>query len=654
MVRNQISSRCIGSKGRHALAIQFVGAVRSRFEVTARIIAALDWLCWLVFCGGMCLLPAICSAQQPARSVMVLSPAEASLPWFATMAATVRKSIRAGTPEPLAVFVENLDLAAFSGSDYQDALEAFLREKYRGKDIGVIIAIGPAPLRFLLRARPRLWSDVPVIFSVVDEDVPAQLRLPPDVTGRTIRLSPKDMVATARAIVPELSGVALVGDPFSQDGFRRHFLQELPGVSAGLDIIDLTGWPMGKLKERVAALPARTAILYTNIYKDGAGVNFVPREALETIAEVANSPIVIDTETFVGYGGVGGFVAGPVSIGEDAAKVALRILRGEKTSEIPVQPTGDLTRPTFDWRQLQRWGVSEAALPPGSDIRYREPSAWERYRWQIMSVAAALVVQGMVISLLLIERRRRLAAELESRGRFLEVVHLNRTAAAGALSASIAHELNQPLGAILSNADAAEMLLDSNPSEIKPIREILSDIRLANQRASEILQRVGTLLKRRPSEAQEFDLTDAIAEAMRIVSPEAQKRSVTLAIDGIKQPLLVNADRVHLQQVLMNLVINGMDAMAGARPGAANINVEVALNDGAEAVVSVVDQGIGIPAEKLKVIFDTFYTTKEQGTGLGLSIAQRIIETYGGRIWAENRAAGGAVFRFTLPLARPA
>jgi ABC-type uncharacterized transport system substrate-binding protein len=321
---------------------------------------------------------------------MILSPAEATLPWYATMAATIRMSLRAGTAEPLAVYVENLDLVAFPDSDYQDALETFLHEKYHAKDIRVIIAIGPASLRFLLRARSRLWSDVPVIFSVVDEDAPAQLRLPPDVTGRTIRLSPNDMVATARAVVPDLNGVALVGDPFAQDSFRRHFLDELPAVAAGPNIVDLTGLPMVELKQRVATLPERTAILYTNIYRDGAGVNYVPREALETIAEVANRPIVVDTETFVGYGAVGGFVAGPVSIGEDATKVALRILGGERTSEIPVQPTGDLTRPIFDWRQLKRWGVNESRLPRASEIRFREPSAWERYHWQIAGMRLLL------------------------------------------------------------------------------------------------------------------------------------------------------------------------------------------------------------------------------------------------------------------------
>src|SRR6516162_6422203 len=116
---------------------------------------------------------------------------------------------------------------------------------------------------------------------------------------------------------------------------------------------------MDDVKRRVAALPEKTAILYTNIYQDGAGVNFAPRNALTTIAELANRPIIIDTETFIGFGPVGGFVADPGSIGVDAADVALRVLGGESVSKIPIQPDNNRTKPIFDWRQLQRWGVSE-------------------------------------------------------------------------------------------------------------------------------------------------------------------------------------------------------------------------------------------------------------------------------------------------------
>ena len=138
---------------------------------------------------------------------------------------------------------------------------------------------------------------------------------------------------------------------------------------------------------------------------------------------------------------------------------------------------------------------------------------------------------------------------------------------------------------------------------------------------------------------------------MRILHPEAGARGVVLDLTLTTAALRVRADEVHLQQVIMNLVINGMDAMLHVVPGLRKMTLETALNGSAQAEVSVLDSGTGIPKDKLNEVFETFFSTKPQGTGLGLSIARTIVETYGGRIWAENRASGGAVFRFTLPLA---
>jgi C4-dicarboxylate-specific signal transduction histidine kinase len=234
----------------------------------------------------------------------------------------------------------------------------------------------------------------------------------------------------------------------------------------------------------------------------------------------------------------------------------------------------------------------------------------------------------------------------------LEVIHLNRTAGAGVLSASIAHELNQPLGAIQSNADAAEILLATNPPDVDQMRDVLADIRSANQRAAEIIQNVRKLLKQRTGdEAQVFDLNDAITDAVRILDPEARKRGVLLGTTGTSMPLQVRADRVHLEQVVLNLALNGMDAMSGVVADLRKLTIEIVLASEGKAEVSVADSGVGVPKEKLDEVFHTFYTTKQQGAGLGLSVARTIVETYGGKIWAENRTEGGSVFRFVLPLA---
>ncbi len=596
------------------------------------------------------------AAEAVPRSVLIFDQSEPNSQWGIGFRAGLVATLGADAARPISIYSEVLDLAQFNSKEYEELQRTYLREKYRDKPIGVIVVHGASALDLLLRLRTELWSTVPVIFGVVDEVTAARLHLPPDVTGTILRLRLSDLVAAARALVPNLKRIALVGDPFERQPFRKQYAQELPQFAKELEIIDLSGLSLAEIKERVAALPDDTAIIYTSIYVDGAGVTYIPPDPLGRVAEAANRPIVGDAEPLIGHGSTGGFVVISNPIGQASARLASRILNGEKVSDIPIT-MGDFTRPIFDWRQLQRFGISENRLPPGSEIRFRPASMWELYRWPIITIALAMLLQAAIISWLLFERDRRRRAELESRGRMLEVIHLNRTAAAGALSASIAHELNQPLGAILSNAEAAELLLAANPPDLGQVREILSDIRDADQRAAEIIQHLRKLLKRTNDiDLQEFDLNDAISEAIHILSPEAMKRGVVLSTNGVQRSLPVRADQVHLQQVVLNLASNGMDAMTNSVPGTRTMSIQTALTEASEVEVSVVNSGSGIPQEKLKDVFDTFYTTKQEGTGLGLSIARTIVETYGGKIWAENRSGGGAVFRFTLPLseARPA
>ena len=317
---------------------------------------------------------------------------------------------------------------------------------------------------------------MPVVFNSVDEPTVAQLKLPPDVTGSTVQLTLRDMVAMARVLVPKLQRFALVGEPLDGTSVYRNFKQELPLFTTELEFIDLTGLPMTEVKKRVATLPENTAILYTAIFIDGAGVAFDPTDAVEALAEVANRPIVVSTETQLGRGAVGGLILRPGLVGEDAARRALRILNGESAANIPVV-LGNYTQPMFDWRQLTRWGISESQLPPGSEVRFRQPSLWDQYRWLVIASLAVVLAQAALITWLIVEHRRRRVAEKELRQRLLEVIHLNRTATAGALSASVAHELNQPLGAIQSYTEAAELYLKADPPNIERVERILADIR---------------------------------------------------------------------------------------------------------------------------------------------------------------------------------
>jgi signal transduction histidine kinase len=336
------------------------------------------------------------------------------------------------------------------------------------------------------------------------------------------------------------------------------------------------------------------------------------------------------------------------SLGLAVADLALDAIAGNPIVNADAAPTY-----IVDARQLKRWGLSASDLPSGTVQWFREKTLWEEHWLAILITLAVIAAQGIVIAGLLVERRRRRAAELELRVRLLELVHLNQSATAGALTASIAHELNQPLGAIRSNAEAGELLLRGKTPDLNLIKQILVDIKDDDQRAGDIISRLRGLLKKRSEiDWQEFDLNEVISSAIKIVRPEAERRSIVVSSRGAMEELRVRADRVHIQQVILNLATNAMDAMLDVASTERRLVFRTRLTKESKVELSISDTGRGIPGGQLVGIFDPFYTTKPTGTGLGLSIARMIVETYAGKIWAGNHPEGGAVIRFNLPLVR--
>jgi C4-dicarboxylate-specific signal transduction histidine kinase len=306
---------------------------------------------------------------------------------------------------------------------------------------------------------------------------------------------------------------------------------------------------------------------------------------------------------------------------------------------------------------MQRFGISDGNLPPGSTVYFREPTVWQRYWWQIALTAAVLLAQGGLISILLHERRRRQFAEVQSRQRMAELAHVNRFSMAGELTASIAHEINQPLGAILTNAETAIAILKSQSTDIAELpdvaelTDIVDDILQDDRRASEVIRRMRSLLKKAPFELKNLDLNDLVRDTVEFLSTLAIGRKVELVSVIISDLLPILGDRIQLQQVILNLVVNGIDAMKDTPAENRIISIRTSrVEEFAE--LSVSDRGPGIPEDKLKEVFEPFYTSKTEGMGMGLSIALTIIEAHHGLIWAKTRDHGGASFRIKLPLVR--
>ena len=257
-----------------------------------------------------------------------------------------------------------------------------------------------------------------------------------------------------------------------------------------------------------------------------------------------------------------------------------------------------------------------------------------------------------VIAWLAIEHYRRRQAERQSRADLAALAQLDRRGAMDQLTGTIAHQLFQPLGAILHNAEAGKkMILRGSSASSPELAEIFDDITKDEKRAADIIQRMRMLLQKHELHAQPIDLNEIADETIGLLAPDARSRGVQVESHLANRACIVMGDRIHLQQVLLNMILNAFDAVAGLPAERRRVVVRTRASD-AQASVSVEDLGSGIAADVLPRLFDPLFTTKSQGTGIGLSIARTIVAAHGGDIGVENNPSAGATFRFSVPLAK--
>lgn len=298
--------------------------------------------------------------------------------------------------------------------------------------------------------------------------------------------------------------------------------------------------------------------------------------------------------------------------------------------------------------------IAEASRQLGRSV-LRPTSSFERHRGIIIATAGGLLLQTLLIARLILEHRKRRRAEVESRRNLAAMAHLERRSAMGELATSLAHELNQPLTAILQNAGVARMLIRAHPlpPALDEIADIINDIHRDDVRASEIVRGLRGMLQKHEFDSGSVHLNHLVQETVAIVRPEAASRQILIEMDLADGLCAIHGDRVHLLQVLLNLMLNAMDAVTAMPPNRRRIRVwSMAASDVVQ--VGVTDTGSGISSERLEDVFEPFYTTKSdgRGMGMGLAIARGIVEVHAGHMAAENNTAGGATVWFSIPQSR--
>jgi C4-dicarboxylate-specific signal transduction histidine kinase len=301
-----------------------------------------------------------------------------------------------------------------------------------------------------------------------------------------------------------------------------------------------------------------------------------------------------------------------------------------------------------DWRQIKRWGIDPEQIPPDAVVSFRPPTLWQAYRNAVLGAVTVIVLLSVLVASLLLERLRRRRAEITMQKQHTALAHASRLAVAGELTAAIAHEINQPLGAVQTNADTAEVILQAGGDRREDLLRLVGRIRNDNLRASQVIKRLRALLARQEARRQPLELNAVLTDVEAFLRPELQRRDMSLALRPAKTPARILGDETQIQQVLINLILNAMDALAEAPLDRRSILVQVECTTGTHSV-SVKDQGRGFADGDLSKLFDSFFSTKRTGMGLGLSIARTIVVAHGGRIRAESGPSGGAIFHVELP-----
>jgi PAS domain S-box-containing protein len=717
------------------------------------------------------------SAAEGPRRIFLLEGLTPTQPAAAQTMDAFKQRLKERNAKNIEVYTDFLDLGRFRGPRADARMAEFLREKFAQEPPDLIVPISRGATTFTARHRNEIARGIPVVYCCTPTTTTENLDIPPDMPGIVVKYDWAGTLALAQRLQPNAKDLVIVSGASEIDRvWQQEAIQSLQPFLKKYHTKYLAGLRHDEALKEVSRLPSNTIVILMPVLGDDGRLGS-PTEGVTEIAKASSAPTYSPVATMFGGGIVGGNMDSYIGQGIMVADFALDILSGRDPSTLPHQTRLPL-RYRVDARQLKRWGLREASLPPGASVEFREPTLWEQYRKTIVFVLLAFAAQAGVIALLLFQRHKRWSAEkllkesedrmafaaastniglwrfdvasgrlwatehcrqmfgigaevplswdlfldtvhpddrhaldeclqapalighpmsgefrvlrtgdgprwymfrhytvsdesgtpLQVSGIFTdvterknaeaqaelqskEITHMMRVAAMGELSGGIAHELSQPLAAILANAQAAQRLLAAKYYNRQEIAEILDDIVQEDTRAGQVIHRLRRLLKKGEHESALMDLNEKVTSTLELLHSEVVNRKIKVEMHLKPDLPLISGDQVQLQQVLLNLIMNAMEAMASTPPLKRTLVIGTRTTAEGFVEVSISDHGPGMSPDELKGIFQPFFTTKKHGLGLGLSICSTIVTSHRGRLNLSNAKGGGATATVSLPLA---
>jgi signal transduction histidine kinase len=527
---------------------------------------------------------------------------------------------------------EYVDTSRRGDANFMQTQLSLLRQKYAGRKVDLIIAGLSSGLDAALKFRTELFPEVPIVFVAVDQREVVARRLPPDVIGVPIQMDLTGTLDVARLLHPDVRRVFVIAGnaPFDLE-WEAEARRAFRPYEGRLEFIYLVGLAMNDLVEKVADLPGDSIIYYLHIHRDGTGKPFIPAEAVELLAARANVPIYGHVDTYVGRGIVGGRVFSFESAGRDAATLGWRILAGEKPANVGIPP-GSENILLFDWRRLQQWGIDEATVPTGSEIRYRELGFWDLYKWHIIGVLSLLIFESLLIAGLLLQRASRKRAEkrvLESQ-RELRMLAGKQLTAQESERRHIARELHDDLNQRLALISVELEMLGRRAPESKP--ELVERVNELSARVKEVSSSVHDLShKLHPSKVEQLGLPASLRGLCKELA-HSYGIQMEFTNDGLPESV---PDTVAL--CLYRIV---QEALANVIKHSRAQRADVELHGNSTSIhLRVVDDGVGFDPSVI-----------DRNGGLGLASMRERLRLLGGKIVIDARPSRGTRIDVEVPL----
>jgi signal transduction histidine kinase len=591
-------------------------------------------------------------AQPAVKQVLVLQSLDRGNLTLDHFTGNFRVSLDQRAGKPVNVVQVVVGPTGFVGAPDQAVVD-YIRSIYADRPApDLVMTVGGPAAVFARKHSRQLFPTTPHLFASVDQRFLRGAPLSDNETAVTVVNDFPGVVDDILRVLPKTRQVFMViGSGTLGQFWRRELQPEFARFADRVTFVWSDDLPLQDILHRVASLPKDSAILYLTFGTDVQGGAYADEQVLADLHAAANAPMFSSLSPLLGHGIVGGSMVSIEELSRHTADVANRILHGAPAQSFRLSPQVP-GQPVFDWRELRRWGIPESRLPKDSVVRFRGPTLWGEYKLAILVSIGLLLLQSLLIVWLLVERHARHRAERESRRNLALAADANRRETMSALTASMGHELAQPLNAVQHNAAALQTMVAADSVTPEETREILADIEAGAVLAIQIFDRHRAMMRGHPLQKKRIDVHEVIEESLALVTHDLIERRIELTLEMPSDPCVIDGDQVLLQQVFLNLVRNAMDALAETPPEQRLITIR-SSSGAADVQIAVSDTGPGLPPEIIDKLFKPFLTTKSHGLGIGLTIAHSIVSAHGGTIVARANPSGGTTFTVNLPRGTP-